>query len=85
MEKEITGKVTGVAKQWWLKVNTKPIRLKFMDGAVFPHIIKVVYSVDGKEYTKRKWLSAGIIPPNINDTVKVFIDENKPSKAKIEV
>ena len=57
MEKEITGKVTGVAKQWWLKVNTKPIRLKFMDGAVFPHIIKVVYSVDGKEYTKRKWLS----------------------------
>ena len=41
MDKETIGTVLSVAKQWWLKVNTKPIRMGALDGATFPHIIKV--------------------------------------------
>ena len=40
MDKETIGTVLSVAKQWWLKVNTKLIRMGALDGATFPHIIK---------------------------------------------
>jgi len=56
VDKETKGTVVSVAKQWWLKINTKPVRLHPLDGAIFPHIIKVSYTVDGVEYTKRKWI-----------------------------
>ena len=81
--KETTGKVVSVSRQWWLKVNAKAIRLGAFDGAAFPHVIKASYSVDGKEYFKKKWLSAGITPPEKGDPVKIAYDENKPRKAKI--
>ena len=51
MEKETMGTVISVIKQWWLKVNRKPARVHAMDGAAFPHIIKVKYTIDGKDYT----------------------------------
>ena len=38
MEKETTGTVISVTKQWWLKVNRKPVRTHAMDGAAF-HIL----------------------------------------------
>ncbi len=41
MEKETMGTVISVIKQWWLKVNRKPARVHAMDGAAFPHTIKV--------------------------------------------
>ena len=44
MEKETMGTVISVTKQWWLKVNRKPARVHAMDGAAFPHIIKVKYA-----------------------------------------
>lgn len=55
MEKTTVGTVISVKKQWWLKVNTKPVRMHALDGATFPHIITVKYSVNGQEYTRRKW------------------------------
>ena len=48
MKSETTGTVISVSKQWWLKINTKAVRKYPMDGAVFPHIIKVTYIVNGK-------------------------------------
>ena len=33
MEKETMGTVISVTKQWWLKVNRKPVRAHAMDGA----------------------------------------------------
>ena len=33
MDKETIGTVLSVAKQWWLKVNTKPVRMGALDGA----------------------------------------------------
>ena len=83
MEKSTTGTVISVKKQWWLKVNTKPVRMHTLDGATFPHIITVKYSVDGQEYTKRKWIKACEIPPALDTEVTVIYDENTPSKSKV--
>jgi len=83
MDQETIGTVISVAKQWWLKVNTKPIRMHALDGAVFPHIIKVKYTVGGKNYIKRKWVRAGSFVPSTGSSVKVIYSENKPSKAKV--
>ena len=83
MDKETTGIVRAVAKQWWLKVNTKPIRMGTMDGAIFPHIIKVEYDVDGHTYTKRKWIGAGKPVPVVGSNVTVLYCSGKPSKARI--
>ncbi len=83
MDKKTTGTVIAVTKQWWLKVNTKPIRHHALDGAAFPYVIKVQYTVDGKDYIKRKWLKAGSSIPHVGDSIEVIYCENKPSKAKV--
>ena len=83
MEQETQGTVVNVAKQWWLKVNTKAVRMGPLDGATFPHIIKVTYSVAGCEYSKRKWINAGQAVPPVGSTVKVLYDADKPDKARI--
>ena len=64
MYKEAAGTVISVKKQWWLKVNAKRVRLHAMDGAMFPHIVKVEYTVDGQTYTQRKWIGAGYPTPS---------------------
>ena len=78
-----SGQVIAASKQWWLKVNTKPVRLHPLDGALFPYIIKVQYTVDGNEYIKRKWINPGQPVPAVGSTVQIEYDEAKPSKAKI--
>lgn len=83
MKKETTGTVVSAARQWWLKINTKPVRMHSMDGAIFPYIIKVKYTVDGKEYTKGKWIGAGKPVPSVGSCVTVCYCKNKPSKAKV--
>ena len=40
-DKETNGTIIAASKQWWLKVNRKPIRLHALDDAEFPYIIKV--------------------------------------------
>lgn len=83
MEMTAAGTVISVKKQWWLKVNTKPVRMHALDGATFPHIITVKYSVDGQEYTKKKWIKACQTPPALNTEVTVMYDKNKPCKSKV--
>ena len=83
MTKQTTGTVISAARQWWLKVNTKAVRMGPMDGATFPHIIKVRYNVGSTEYIKRKWINAGVTVPAIDSTVTVAYSEGNPKKAKI--
>ena len=83
MTKETSGTVVSVARQWWLKVNTKPVRIGALDGATFPHIIRVIYTVDGQEYQKRKWIPAGQYVPLVGSGVKVTYNAENPKKAKI--
>ena len=83
MHKETMGTVISLAKQWWLKINTKPIRMHALDGAAFPHIIKVQYTVEGTEYVKRKWIGAGKSVPAVGSPVKVRYSAENPGKAEI--
>ena len=85
MEKRTKGTVLSVKTQWWLKVNTKAGRFGPLDGATFPHIVKVKYTVDGNEIIKNKWLSAGIEPPSVNGSVIVVYREDKPTKFRLEI
>ena len=84
MENKTMGTVLSVKTQWWLKVNTKPIRTHALDGAIFPHIIKVKYVVDGNEIIKRKWLGAAMKCPSVNEKVTVIYQVNKPTKFRLE-
>ena len=83
MDKQTTGTVIAAAKQWWMKVNRKPMRMHALDGAEFPYIVKIEYIVDGKAYTKRKWISVGAPVPKVGSIVQVIYNADKPSKAKI--
>lgn len=85
MNQETVGTVLAVKRQWWLKINTKCFRTSPFDGAVFPYVIKVEYTVDGKDYVKRKWIHAGDRVPSLGEKVTVTYLEEKPSKAKISL
>ena len=84
MENKTIGTIISVKKQWWLKVNTKPIRMHALDGATFPHIVTVKYTVDGNEIVKKKWLNF-ITPPSVNEQVTVIYREDKPTKFRLEI
>ena len=50
------GVILAAKRCWWLKINTKPVRKHALDGAVFPYILTVRYSVNGTEFTgKSSW------------------------------
>ena len=83
MNKETMGTVIFAQKQWWLKINTKSVRIGPLDGATFPYVIKVQYTVDGKIYIKRKWIGANDSVPAVGSSVTVLYCEEKPGKAKI--
>lgn len=85
MEKKTNGTVLSAKKQWWLKVNTKPVRRGTFDGATFPHIVKVKYTVNGVEYIKNKWIRAGVPCPGVNEQVTVIYREDKPNKCKLGI
>ena len=85
MENKTTGIILSVKKQWWLKINTKPIRKHALDGATFPHIVTVKYTVDGNEIVKKKWLKSFVTPPNVNEQVTVVYREDKPTKFRLEL
>ena len=85
MENKTIGTIISVKKQWWLKVNTKPIRKHALDGATFPHIVTVKYTVDGNEIVKKKWLKSFITPPSVNEQVTVIYREDKPTKFRLEI
>ncbi len=83
MESETMGTVISVKRQWWLKVNTKAFRTGPLDGASFPHIVKIQYVVDGKEYLLKKWYGASELPPLEGSAIKVFYQEEAPSRARL--
>ena len=83
MEVTINGTIIKVYKQWWLKINAKAFRSGTLDGALFPHVIKVKYVVNEKEYFKLKWVGPHEKTPTINQNVIVVYNEQNPKKARI--
>ena len=69
-----TGKITAVKKCWWLKVNTKSVRLGPLDGAEFPHIIHFTYAANGEHYCGKRWLSHSAYPPRIGEEITVYYE-----------
>ena len=84
-ENTAIGTILSVKKQWWLKVNTKPIRKNAFDGATFPHIVTVKYIVNGNEIVKKKWLKSFVTPPSVNEQVAVIYRTDKPTKFRLEL
>ena len=80
---ETIGTVISASRQWWLKINTKPVRTHALDGAIFPYVVKIKYTVDGTDYVKRQWIGAGKPVPAVGSRVKLFYDDRRPSKAKM--
>lgn len=84
MQQTTTGTVVSDTKLWWCKINRKPVRLHAMDGADFPHIIRVRYTVNGTEYTKRKFFGTSCGCPQVGQTVCVRYQTDHPAKCEIE-
>jgi len=80
-----SGKIEKVSKCWWLKVNSKPARLYGLDGALFPYLMTVTYSVNGKKYKKTKCIGLRKNLIGIFGTVNVFYDKDKPSRCAIQL
>ena len=80
-----TGKIIKVHKCWWLKVNKNPVRLNGLDGALFPHLMTVSYSVNGKKYKKTKYIGLREKLIGIFGMVNVYYDKNKPSTCTIRL
>jgi len=80
-----TGKIEKVIKCWWLKVNSKPVRMNGFDGALYPHLITFTYFVNGKKYKKTKYIGLRENLIGIFGTVDVFYDKEKPSRCAIQL
>ena len=52
MQNTTTGTILSVKKQWWLKIRTKSFSTGIGEDAIYPHVLKVRYTVDGIEYTR---------------------------------
>ena len=85
MEQTTKGIISSARQLWFIKINTKAVRSNSMDGAIFPSVIKVTYTVNGTDYCKRKFLSAYVRCPNQGESVTVFYQDNKPAKSRIEL
>ena len=59
MNKETIGTVLSVAKQWWLKVNTKPVRMGALDGArqgLWNAVGETQYQMQERQSVMFNWL-----------------------------
>ena len=80
-----TGEILKVHKCWWLKVNKSPVRINGLDGTLFPYLMTVSYSVNGKKYKKTKFIGLRENLIGIFETVDVFYDKDKPSRCAIKL
>jgi hypothetical protein len=78
-----TGTVLSVKRQWWLKIRTKSFSTGIGDDAIYPHVLKVRYTVDGIEYTRNKWILTKKPIPQEGDTIQLTYDDLKPERIKL--
>ncbi len=80
---EVEGIIIKLKKMWWIKINTKAFRTSPLDGATFPYIITVKYTVNDTTYEKNKFVYLGDKEINIGDKLKVVCDVINPKKIVI--
>lgn len=76
----IEGTIIDAKKIWWLKINKKQLRMTPADGATFPYLLKVKYTINNLDYEKKKMVYWGNENINVGEKVIVTYDEEKPSK-----
>ena len=74
------GTVTEVNTCYWFRVNTKPVRTHSGDGAVYPHIIRFSYQVEGRTYAGRRWVMWNKRCPVKGEGITVHYEEAAPQK-----
>ena len=77
---EVEGIIIKLKKIWWIKINTKAFRTSPLDGATFPYIITVKYTVNDTTYEKNKFVYLGDKEINIGNKIKIILKENDHSK-----
>ncbi|MBR6613572.1 MAG: sugar ABC transporter permease [Clostridia bacterium] len=80
---EVEGTIIKLKKIWWIKINTKAFRKSSLDGATFPYIITVKYTVNDTTYEKNKFVYLGDKEINNGDKLKVVCDVINPKKIVI--
>jgi hypothetical protein len=76
----IEGTIIDAKKIWWLKINKKQLRMTPADGATFPYLLKVKYTLNNLDYEKKKMVYCGNENINVGEKVIVTYDEEKLSK-----
>lgn len=84
MELETTGIVVAVFRMIWVNNNYLFQRVHGVDNWHGGYSIRVKYVVNGKKYIYKKLIKKDQKVPWENTVVKVFYNEKKPSKARIE-
>ena len=77
---EVEGIIIKLKKIWWIKINTKTFRKSSLDGATFPYIITVKYTVNDTTYEKNKFVYLGDKEINVGNKIKIILKENNHSK-----
>lgn len=77
---EVEGTIIKLKKIWWIKINTKAFRKSSLDGATFPYIITVKYTVNDTTYEKNKFVYLGDKEINIGNKIKIILKDNNLSK-----
>ena len=83
--KKTVGTVTAVKTCYWLKVNTKAVRLGPMDGAKFPHIVHFAYEADGVQYKGSRFYNWNKEPPLKGGAINVYFDPAAPQKYAVRI
>ena len=81
----VRGRVTAVKRCWWLKVNTKAVRVTGLDGAKFPHVVYFTYVVNEKSFSGRRYISWTMDAPCVNDEIELYVDRNDPAKYAVKL
>ena len=79
------GVVTRVDTCWWLKVNTKAVRVHMGDGAQFPHIIHFTYTVEGQTYQGKRYVNWNKRCPQKDEKLMVWYEKEKPANYAVVV
>ena len=74
------GTVSEVKTCYWFKVNTKAIRTRPGDGALYPHIVHFTYRVAGQTYSGKRWVNWNRRSPVKGEKLTVYYEEAAPEK-----
>lgn len=84
-ETAVTGTVTKVQKCWWIKINTKPVRRYSTDGAVYPHIVRFTYTVNGTAYPGMRFAGWKVDYPSEGQPIRVYYDPDSPERYAVRL